>query len=151
MRVKCVKITDFGLSKLSTPTELTFDCCGTPAYVAPEVLLKSGYRSQVDVWACGVILYSMVAKQLPFQSNDRKQTFKQIKEKNPDFSASAFTEVVSPTCIDLISKMLHKDPKLRISVADALAHPFFDLKDKDAEQLTKKILEKQPPSVKGAK
>ena len=93
----------------------------------------------------------MVAKQLPFQSNDRKQTFKQIKEKNPDFSASAFTEVVSPTCIDLISKMLHKDPKLRISVADALAHPFFDLKDKDAEQLTKKILEKQPPSVKGAK
>jgi len=66
MRVKCVKITDFGLSKLSTPTELTFDCCGTPAYVAPEVLLKSGYRSQVDVWACGVILYSMVARQLPF-------------------------------------------------------------------------------------
>ena len=66
VRVKCVKITDFGLSKLSTPTELTFDCCGTPAYVAPEVLLKVGYRSQVDVWACGVILYSIVAKQLPF-------------------------------------------------------------------------------------
>jgi serine/threonine protein kinase len=64
--VKCVKITDFGLSKLSTPTELTFDCCGTPAYVAPEVLLKVGYRAQVDLWACGIILYSMVAKQLPF-------------------------------------------------------------------------------------
>jgi len=47
--------------------------------------------------------------------------------------------------------MLHKDPKLRISVADALVHPFFDLKDKDAEQLINKILEKQPPSVKGAK
>jgi len=110
VRVKCVKITDFGLSKLCTPTELTFDCCGTPAYVAPEVLIKNGYRSQVDTWACGVILYSMVAKQLPFQSNDRKQTFKQIKEKNPDFSVSAFTEAVSPNCINLISKMLHKDP-----------------------------------------
>lgn len=40
-----IKITDFGLSKLSTPSELTFDCCGTPAYVAPEVLLKVGYKS----------------------------------------------------------------------------------------------------------
>lgn len=39
-----IKITDFGLSKLTTPSELTFDCCGTPAYVAPEVLLKVGYK-----------------------------------------------------------------------------------------------------------
>lgn len=42
-RVQCIKITDFGLSKLATPTEITFDCCGTPAYVAPEVLQKIGY------------------------------------------------------------------------------------------------------------
>lgn len=61
-----IKITDFGLSKLATPAELTFDCCGTPAYVAPEVLLKTGYKCQVDMWACGVILYSMICKQLPF-------------------------------------------------------------------------------------
>ena len=64
--LRCVKITDFGLSKLTTPKELTFDCCGTPAYVAPEVLLKKGYKTPVDLWACGVILYSMVSKQLPF-------------------------------------------------------------------------------------
>lgn len=57
-----IKITDFGLSKLATPSELTFDCCGTPAYVAPEVLLKVGYKCQVDMWACGVIMYSMICK-----------------------------------------------------------------------------------------
>ena len=57
-----IKITDFGLSKLGTPTELTFDACGTPAYVAPEVLHKVGYRKEVDLWACGVILYTMISK-----------------------------------------------------------------------------------------
>lgn len=67
-----IKITDFGLSKLTTASELTYDCCGTPAYVAPEVLNKVGYKCQVDMWACGVIMYSMICKQLPFQSNDRK-------------------------------------------------------------------------------
>lgn len=61
-----IKITDFGLSKLGTPAELTFDCCGTPAYVAPEVLYKTGYQCGVDLWACGVILYSMVCKEFPF-------------------------------------------------------------------------------------
>lgn len=61
-----IKITDFGLSKLGTPSELTFDCCGTPAYVAPEVLHKIGYKSGVDLWACGIILYTMICKQFPF-------------------------------------------------------------------------------------
>jgi len=70
-----IKITDFGLSKLGAPSELSLDCCGTPAYVAPEVLHKVGYRGQVDLWACGIILYSMISKKFPFQSNDRKQTF----------------------------------------------------------------------------
>ena len=70
-------------------------------------------------------MYSMICKQLPFQSNDRKQTFKQIKEKNPDFSHNSFTEDVSPAAIDLIKQMLHKDPTQRISVENALKHPFF--------------------------
>lgn len=85
-----IKITDFGLSKLGSPHELIFDCCGTPAYVAPEVLHKVGYRSQVDLWACGIILYSMISKTFPFQSKDRKQTFMQIKQMEPDFSNPAF-------------------------------------------------------------
>lgn len=111
-----IKITDFGLSKLTTPADLTFECCGTPVYVAPEVLKKNGYHCSVDLWACGVILYSIVSKQLPFQSSDRKQTFKQIREKDPDFSHASFAEDVSPSCIDLIKQLLHKDPFKRITV-----------------------------------
>jgi serine/threonine protein kinase len=53
-----------------------FDSCGTPAYVAPEVLMKKGYSKEVDVWSTGIILYTMIMRGLPFHDNDRKVTFK---------------------------------------------------------------------------
>jgi serine/threonine protein kinase len=65
-RVRRVKITDFGLSKIVTSRDQVVDSCGTPAYVAPEVLLKQPYHKEVDVWALGVIMYLMVCKVLPF-------------------------------------------------------------------------------------
>ncbi len=54
---ECVKIIDFGLSKVVLPDELVLDFCGTPAYVAPEVLKNQGYGHQVDIWSAGCILY----------------------------------------------------------------------------------------------
>lgn len=61
-----IKITDFGLSKIVGPNEIMMESCGTPAYVAPEVLLKKGYKKQVDIWSAGVIYYTLVCRQLPF-------------------------------------------------------------------------------------
>ena len=87
-----------------------FESCGTPAYVAPEVLSKKGYYKEVDIWSCGVILYTMLARALPFHSSDRKKTFKLIKEADPDFSSEIWTKV-SAECKDIIQKMLIKDPK----------------------------------------
>jgi calcium/calmodulin-dependent protein kinase I len=63
-----VKLTDFGLSKIIVPGEVMMESCGTPAYVGPEVLLKEGYGKEVDVWSTGVILYTMIARALPFHS-----------------------------------------------------------------------------------
>jgi serine/threonine protein kinase len=69
------------------------ESCGTPAYVAPEVLIKKGYKKQVDVWSAGVIYYTLVCRQLPFQSPDRKVTFNLIKERHPDMTHIAFRKV----------------------------------------------------------
>ncbi len=57
-----IKITDFGLSKIIVPNEIMMESCGTPAYVAPEVLLKKGYRKEVDIWSAGVIFYTLVCR-----------------------------------------------------------------------------------------
>ena len=120
-----VKLADFGLSKIIVPGEMMFESCGTPAYVAPEVLHKKGYQKEVDIWSTGVILYTMIARELPFHSTDKKKTFKLIKEVDPDFE-SADWPLISEDCKDLIRKMLIKDPKDRITVDDALRHPWFD-------------------------
>lgn len=53
-----------------------FESCGTPAYVAPEILSKKGYSLEVDMWSTGIILYTMVYRALPFHDEDRKKTFK---------------------------------------------------------------------------
>lgn len=66
------KIADFGLSKIIIPNELMHESCGTPAYVAPEVLRKVGYYKEVDVWSAGIIFYTMISRCLPFHSFDRK-------------------------------------------------------------------------------
>jgi len=81
-----IKITDFGLSKIVVPDEIMTESCGTPAYVAPEVLHKKGYKKEVDMWSAGVIFFTLICRQLPFQAADRKETFNLIKEAAPDTS-----------------------------------------------------------------
>lgn len=100
------------------------ESCGTPAYVAPEVLIKKGYKKQVDIWSAGVIYYTLVCRQLPFQSNDRKVTFNMIKERNPDMNHHAFRKV-SQSTKNMITQMLYKDPLLRITPEDILKNKLF--------------------------
>lgn len=60
--IKHIKLTDFGLSKIARPNEVMQESCGTPAYVAPEVLHKQGYKKEVDMWTAGVIFYTLVCR-----------------------------------------------------------------------------------------
>ena len=122
--IKFIKVTDFGLSKIARPNEVMTESCGTPAYVAPEVLHKQGYKKEVDMWTAGVIFYTLVCRQLPFQSKDRKATFELIKNGEPDFENDCFKRFM-PEAKDLMMKMLIKNPYDRITPAQALEHPYF--------------------------
>ena len=120
-----VKLTDFGLSKIIVPGEVMMESCGTPAYVGPEVLHKEGYGKEVDIWSTGVILYTMIARALPFHSQDKKRTFQLIKTADPDLESEIWT-TISPECKDLIRKMLTKVPAQRITIDEALKHSWFE-------------------------
>uniref|UniRef100_A0A7S1KQL4 non-specific serine/threonine protein kinase n=1 Tax=Percolomonas cosmopolitus TaxID=63605 RepID=A0A7S1KQL4_9EUKA len=133
-----LKITDFGLSALSSSSDgrqkVLSTVCGTPNYVAPEVIKDRGYSGfQADVWSCGVILYVMIAGYLPFEDDTMQGLFQKIE--GGQFS---FPKHFSPEVRKLISKMLVVNPKKRISVQQIMQDPWFKVGFK--RQDTKKIV-----------
>ncbi|KAK8550568.1 hypothetical protein V6N13_119086 [Hibiscus sabdariffa] len=119
-----LKISDFGLSAL--PEQLRNDGllhtrCGTPAYVAPEVLRKKGYDgSKADIWSCGVILYVLLAGFLPFRDENVMNMYRKIFKAEFEFPPWFSTESKR-----LISKLLTADPERRITIPAIMRVPWF--------------------------
>ena len=75
-----LKITDFGLGVMYDESQAQYTTCGTPNYVAPEVLTMKGYDPRIaDLWSCGVILYIFISGTMPFEDDDQSKLFKKIK------------------------------------------------------------------------
>jgi len=133
-----LKISDFGFSTLNigdadgdggARAELLHTTCGTPNYVAPEVLGKDGYDGKrADVWSIGVILYVLLAGYLPFDENTMVQLFQKIK--NADFE---YPEWFSDEARDLLSKTLVPDPAARIKLSEMKNHPWMQHADSGPE------------------
>ncbi|CAH2295275.1 serine threonine- kinase Chk2 [Pelobates cultripes] len=136
----CIKITDFGQSKILGETSLMKTLCGTPTYLAPEVLNTAGtagYSSAVDYWSLGVILFVCLSGYPPFSEQNGKMPLKnQIAGGNYTFIPAAW-ENVSPPALDLVKKLLVVDPEKRLTTKQALEHPWLqdDKMRKDAERL----------------
>ena len=126
-----VKLTDFGLSKiLEDEDDKAFTLCGTPQYLAPEVLLKKGYDKMVDWWSLGCVLYEMLMGRLPFAIKRGMINLK-IYEKKIDFPRK-----ISNEARDLIEKFLVVNPTERLGYGpngtdDIKNHPFFNGVDWD--------------------
>lgn len=119
-----VKIGDFGLAaKLQFDGETRRTICGTPNYIAPEVLDgKVGHSYEVDIWSLGVILYTLLVGKPPFETTDVKTTYRRIKMNAYNFPDHV---ILSDTSKSLITRILVSDPSRRPTLDDILAHEFF--------------------------
>lgn len=127
-----VRLSDFGFSiKFSSDDEYFTDLLGTPGYMAPEMLKCSieddhpGYNKQIDMWACGVIMYSLLAGAPPFWHRKQMIMLRRIVAGQYTFSGTDW-EDISESAKDLISRMLVVDPDYRLTADEALNHHFFN-------------------------
>lgn len=119
-----LKVTDFGLGAVEDqirPDELLHTLCGTPAYVAPELLGRKGYDgSKLDIWSCGVVLFVLTAGYLPFNDSNLMVMYRKIYK-----GEYRFPKWTSPELRQLLSRLLEPDPNLRITVDGILQDPWF--------------------------
>ena len=120
-----LKLGDFGLAtKLEFDGEKKRTICGTPNYIAPEVLDgKVGHSFEVDVWSLGVIIYAMLIGKPPFETPDVKTTYKKIRLNSYTFPEHV---LISDAAKNIITKILHLDPTKRPTLDEIMAHPFMN-------------------------
>ena len=120
-----LKVGDFGLAtKLDFEGERKRTVCGTPNYIAPEILDgKAGHSYEVDIWSLGVIIYTLIIGKPPFETRDVKTTYKKIKMNAYSFPETA---IISEAAKNLISQILVTDPSKRPSLDQILIHDFFN-------------------------
>ena len=117
-----IKICDFGVSKEVKEGQLLTDSCGTPAFVAPEILKDSPYNPYMtDIWSSGVVLYAMITGFFPFRGVNETELHRNIL-------SGAFPKIkdVSNELKDLLNKILEVNPNKRFSVDNILKHPWLN-------------------------
>lgn len=120
---KSLKLGDFGLATVVEGPLYTV--CGTPTYVAPEIIAETGYGLKVDIWAAGVIMYILLCGFPPFRSerNQQEELFEQILRGRLDFP-SPYWDNISASAKDLIGKMLQVNVSARYTAEEVLSHPW---------------------------
>lgn len=128
-----VKLADFGFANIFVDQEheiLLKTTCGTPAYIAPEILKHAPYHGErVDVWSCGIILYYMVAGELPFDDDSNEEMFRSITD-----GRYTMPEHFSRELQDLIAKILVTDDSARIGLSAIMQHPWYTKEEEEEEE-----------------
>uniref|UniRef100_A0A3B4DHS0 Protein kinase C n=1 Tax=Pygocentrus nattereri TaxID=42514 RepID=A0A3B4DHS0_PYGNA len=141
-----IKIADFGMCKENMQGEArTSTFCGTPDYIAPEILLGQKYGTSVDWWSFGVLLYEMLIGQSPFHGHDEEELFQSIRTDDP-----CYPRWLTRDARDILIKLFVREPERRLGVKGNIRqHPFF--RDTDWNALEKRQVEPPfRPTVKSA-
>ncbi|XP_067329683.1 serine/threonine-protein kinase Chk2 [Anolis sagrei] len=143
---KClIKVSDFGQSKLLGESSLMQTLCGTPDYLAPEVLRfelgakEGGYGRAVDAWSLGVILFICLSGYPPFSETPQKTLRDQIRTGSFTFIQEIWDHV-SQEALDLVRKLLEVDPIRRLTIQEALHHPW--LQDEEMKRTFQELVSK---------
>ncbi|KAF7254298.1 Serine/threonine-protein kinase PLK3 [Varanus komodoensis] len=116
-----LKVGDFGLAALQEPVDQRKKTiCGTPNYLAPEVLLRQGHGPESDVWSLGCVMYTLLCGSPPFETSDLKETYRCIKHVT--YTLPAF---LSMSAKNLLMGILKRNPQERFTLEEILDHEFF--------------------------
>lgn len=120
-----IMITDFGLSATRKgPDNCMRTACGTPEYIAPEILARKPYTSQVDLWAVGVITYILLSGEMPFEDDNKNRLYRLILKAKYSYARELWKHV-SNIAKDFIDRLLVLEPKERMTSSQALAHAWL--------------------------
>jgi serine/threonine protein kinase len=116
-----IRVVDFGLARAFTPSKpFLHTSCGSPAYIAPEVIQERPYTAAADIWSAGILLYGIVTGRLPFYDANIAVMLGNILKLDPEIPAG-----VSPMCRQLLIRCLAKDPRGRITLDEIRGHPWI--------------------------
>ncbi|XP_032011336.1 serine/threonine-protein kinase N2 isoform X2 [Hylobates moloch] len=144
-----VKIADFGLCKEGMGYgDRTSTFCGTPEFLAPEVLTETSYTRAVDWWGLGVLIYEMLVGESPFPGDDEEEVFDSIVNDEVRYPRFLSTEAIS-----IMRRLLRRNPERRLGASekdaeDVKKHPFFRLIDWSA-LMDKKVKPPFIPTIRG--
>ncbi|XP_049331009.1 calcium/calmodulin-dependent protein kinase type 1D isoform X2 [Astyanax mexicanus] len=119
-----IMISDFGLSKMEGTGDVMSTACGTPGYVAPEVLAQKPYSKAVDCWSIGVIAYILLCGYPPFYDENDSKLFEQILKADYEFDAPYWDDI-SDSAKHFIGCLMEKDSSKRYTCEQALRHPWI--------------------------
>jgi serine/threonine protein kinase len=115
-----IRLIDFGLSNVFTPrAPQLMTACGSPAYAAPEMIQGFPYTKAADMWSVGILLYAMVAGELPFDDDDVQELLRKVISTDVQYPS-----VMSRSLVDLLRRLLTKNPEMRITIDRLKEHPW---------------------------
>ncbi|MBA0589773.1 hypothetical protein Gorai_018503 [Gossypium raimondii] len=125
-----LKIGDFGFARSLTPENLADTLCGSPLYMAPEIIQNKKYDAKADLWSVGAILFQLVTGKPPFDGNNQLQLFQNILRSTELQFPEGALEKLHPDCVNLCRSLLRHDPVERLTFREFFDHKFLGERSK---------------------